>query len=265
MIKHLLFLFAAISFFATSCEEKKPKPTVSPLVSVNMVEKKSRKCVSDSVCAEISLRYPILTGGDNTSAVNAINDSLQKMALAGILANPSLIIEQAFDSAQTNLFALLQEQVKQMPNWGTGFFKSVETKTLLNTSKFLSFEMNASGFEGGAHPYYFAALTSYDLNSGKSVGLTDVVRDTSALRPMLEKGFLEAKKQTPADDTLKLSDLLFPEIGRLPISTNFCLVPEGVRFLYNPYEVASWAVGPTDITLTWEQLGSLADRNKWLD
>jgi len=264
MIKHLFFLFAAVTFFP-GCEEKKPKPTPSPLVSVNMVEKKSRKCVSDSVCAEVSLRYPILTGGDNTSAVNAINDSLQKMALAGIVANPNLTIEQAFDSAQVNLFALLQEQMKQAPDWGAGFFKSLETKSLLNTPKFVSFGMNASGFEGGAHPYYFGALASYDLNTGKSVELIDAVRDTSALRPMLEKGFLDAKKQSPADDTLKLSDLLFPEIGRLPVSANFCLVPEGIRFFYNPYEVASWAVGPTEITLTWEQLGSLADRKKWLD
>lgn len=264
MIKHLLYLFAALTFFL-GCEENKPKPTTSPLVSVNMVEKKSRKCVNDSVCAEISLRYPILTGGENSAAVNTINDSLQKMALAGILGNPKLTIEQAFDSVQISLFALLQEQLKQMPDWGAGFFKAVETKTLLNSPKFVSFEMNANGFEGGAHPYYFAVLAIYDLNTGKSVELTDVVRDTSALRPMLERGFVDAKKQSPADDTLTLSDLLFPDIGRLPVSTNICIVPEGIRFFYNPYEIASWAVGPTDITLTWEQLGTLADRKKWLE
>jgi hypothetical protein len=43
----------------------------------------------------------------------------------------------------------------------------------------------------------------------------------------------------------------------------YCLVSEGVRFIYNPYEVAPYAVGQTDILLTWEQLGKLADKSKW--
>jgi hypothetical protein len=45
----------------------------------------------------------------------------------------------------------------------------------------------------------------------------------------------------------------------------WCVVPEGVRFIYNPYEIAAYALGQTDITLTWAQLGSLADQKKWLE
>jgi len=29
--------------------------------------------------------------------------------------------------------------------------------------------------------------------------------------------------------------------------------------------VAPYAVGPSDILLTWEQLGTLADKHKWVD
>jgi len=43
----------------------------------------------------------------------------------------------------------------------------------------------------------------------------------------------------------------------------FCVLPEGVRFIYNPYEVAAYAFGQTDILLTWAQLGTLADKSKW--
>lgn len=262
------FIFPCVcllaTFVFTACEEKKPVRQVSPFVTVNMIDKNSRKCILDSVCAEVKLQYPILTGGDITSAVNAINDSLRLMALAGLEADPAWSAEQAFDSVQTGLYALLREHLIMAPEWTGGFFKEVKTNTLLNTSKLVSFEMSASGYTGGAHPSYSAVLSTYDLSTGKSVGLSNVVNDTTALRPMLEKGFLAAKKENPSD-TIKLSDLLFPEIKQLPVSANFCIVPEGVRFLYNPYEVAPWAVGPTDITLTWEQLGRLADRKKWLE
>lgn len=263
MKKRLLILLVAVTFW-TCGEEKKPKPAVSPLVNVNMIEKKARKCVRDSVCAEIRLQYPILTGGDVTAAVNAINDSLRILALTGLEINPAWSAEQAFDSVQTGMYAMLREHLSMAPEWTGGFFKEVTTTTLLNTPKFISFEMNASGYMGGAHPSYNAVLSTYDLNTGRSVELTNIVSDTAALRPMLEKGFLDAKKEG-ASDTTKLSDLLFPEFNRLPVSANVCIIPEGVRFLYNPYEVAAWAVGATEITLTWEQLGRLADRKKWLE
>lgn len=254
-------LLAAIVISA--CEEKKPVRQVSPFATVNMIDKNSRKCILDSVCAEVRLQYPILTGGDITSAVNAINDSLRLMALAGLETDPAWSAEQAFDSAQTRLYALLREHLIMVPEWTGGFFKEVKTNTLLNTAKLVSFEMSASGYTGGAHPSYSAVLATYDLATGKSIELAHVVSDTAALRPMLEKGFLAAKKEG-SSDTTKLFDLLFPEIKQLPVSTNISIVPEGVRFLYNPYEVAPWAVGATEITLTWEQLGRLADRKKWL-
>ena len=263
MIKQLLFVLSVFVFFACD-EEKKPTPTASPFVKVNMIEKKSRKCVRDTVCAEINLNYPILTGGDNTAAVNAINDSLHQLALTGLQTNPKLSVEPAFDSVQNGLLMMLQQQVKLSPKWGANFFKTLETRTLLNTPKNVSFKITATGFTGGAHPYYQATFVTYDLNTGKSVKLTDVVRDTSALRPMLEKGFLDAKKESPSD-TLKLSDLLLPGITRLPVSTNVCVVPEGLLFCYNPYEVSAWAVGPTEITISWDQLASLADRKRWLE
>lgn len=263
MIKRLFFPFLALAFLA--CEEEKPKRIVSPFVTLNNFEKKSRECLRDTICAEVHLQYPILTGGDNAAAINAINDSLRILALTGLLTDPARPVDQAFDSVGLELYDELRKTLKESPDWiGASYFKEVTTQSLLNTPKFLSFSLQASGYIGGAHPYYTSVLATYDLTTGKAVNLSDIVRDTAALRPMLESGFLAAKKSGPADTT-RLSDLLFPEITRLPVSDNVCIVPDGLRFLYNPYEVAPWAVGATEILLSWQQLGSLADRKKWVD
>lgn len=262
MKKQTIYLFLALVFFA--CEEKKAIPKPSPLVTVNLTEKKVRKCLRDSACIEIWLHYPILTGGDNSAAVNAINDSLCRKALSGLESDPVLTVEQAFDSVRTELYALVQEQVRKNPRWAGLFFRELKTKAILNTPRYISFEMAAGGFTGGAHPYANIALSSYDLATGKSVGLTQVVSDTSALQPMLERYFLSAKK-AGLSDSITLADLLLPGITRLPVSANVCIIPEGLRFVYNPDKVSPWAVGATDLLLTWEQLGRLADRKKWLD
>ena len=45
---------------------------------------------------------------------------------------------------------------------------------------------------------------------------------------------------------------------------NVGVVAEGIRFFYNAYEVAPYAVGAGDVLLTWDQLGALADKGKWI-
>lgn len=265
MFKHtftvLALTLAITTFFA--CKQDKPAASAAA-VTINEAKLKAQDCVHDSVCASVSLVLPQLAGGANAAAITAINDSLRSLALSGLEVNPQLSLEQGFDTAATNLFNDLKEHIKMSPDWPGSYTREVTGKAAWQSPKYASFEMTTYGFTGGAHGSFAAVLGTYDLATGKSVNLTDVVRDTAALVPMLEKAFVEAKKEGP-DDTVKLADLLFPEFKQLPVSTNFCLVQSGVRFFYNPYEVAAWAIGSTDITLTWEQLGALADKKKWAE
>ncbi len=265
MFKHYTLLaalmLATAAFFA--CKQDKPAASTTP-ITITEAKLKAKDCVRDSTCAEISLVLPQLSGGANPAAIAAINDSLRAQAAAALEANPKLPLEQAFDSSMLDLFNGLKEQLKMAPDWPGSYSREVTGYALWQSPRYASFRTEMYSFTGGAHGSYAGVLSTYDLSTGKSVPLTDVVRDTAALVPMLEKGFVEAKKEG-VTDTLKLSDLLFEEFKKLPVSTNFCVVKEGVRFFYNPYEVASWAMGSTEITLTWEQLGALADRKKWAE
>ncbi len=260
MFKHYTLLaalmLATTAFFA--CKQDKPAASTTP-VTITEAKLKAKDCVRDSTCAELSLVLPQLSGGANPAAIAAVNDSLRALALAGLETNPKLSLEQGFDTAATNLFNDLKEHLKMSPDWPGSYTREVTGKALWQSPRYASFQTEMYAFTGGAHGSYASVLSTYDLSTGKSVPLTEVVRDTAALVPMLEKGFVEAKKEG-ATDTLKLSDLLFEEFKHLPVSTNFCVVKEGVRFFYNPYEVAAWAVGSTEITLSWEQLGALAKR-----
>jgi Protein of unknown function (DUF3298) len=100
---------------------------------------------------------------------------------------------------------------------------------------------------------------TYDLATGKRVGITEFVTDTTAVVKMLEQAF---RKDKQVGEKENIADhLLIPQM-MLPINAG--LVQEGIRFYYNPYEIAAYALGPTDVILTWEQLGALADRKKWI-
>ena len=60
------------------------------------------------------------------------------------------------------------------------------------------------------------------------------------------------------------ADLLFPDL-KFDLPQNIAVVKEGIRFLYNPYEMTAYALGEFDLLLTWEQLGGLIKKENWLD
>ncbi|HMX40378.1 MAG TPA: DUF3298 domain-containing protein, partial [Saprospiraceae bacterium] len=246
-----------------SCQQDKPAPpSATPPLSVSEAKLKTQDCVHDSVCAEVSLVFVQLAGGPNAAATAAINDSLRSLAMSALEVEPKLALEAGFDTSAKRLFADLKEHVLIAPDWSGSYERNISVKSVWSNPRFASFEAAMYSFTGGAHGNHANELRTYDLSTGKSVPLSDVVRDTAALVPMLEKAFVESKQQDE-QASLTLAELLYEGTKHLPVSTNFCLTEQGLRFFYNPYEVAPWVVGDTDITLTWEQLGALADRGKW--
>jgi hypothetical protein len=243
-----------------ACKNEAPSPSTPLLYQTNRIN--LQDCVKDSTCAELKVMYVQFTGGTNPVAISAINDSIRLAALDCVGADPKIPVPATFDSAVATLKALMMSDNPDRS--GMGYYREFDSKLRLQNAVLVSVEMNMSDYMGGAHGGAASVFSSYDLNTGKSIPLTAVVSDTNALRPMLDKGFVGAKKEGAEDPNLQLTDLLYPGLTTLPISTNFCILNEGLAFMYQPYEVAPWAVGATEIILTWEQLGALVDKRKWL-
>ena len=228
-------------------------------VKVKMQHYKAKKCVNPNSCVELSLSWPLLSGG-NAQALSAINDSIRKVVYAAAEADPALPLPRALDTATDSALAMLKEQVAGMDGYDMGYFYELESKVLLNNGRFLSVSMSNFSFAGGAHPNTYARMATYDLKTGRTIPLTEMISDTLALRDLLEKEFIKEKSE-PGQPAPALTDILFDE--HLAMPENYAVVREGVYFMYNPYEVAAYVFGPTHITLTWAQLGKLADRKKW--
>ena len=228
----------------------------------------ARRCVADSSCVEVTLAIPrlsLLSAGHVTDStalvavVESLGDSLQ--LLAGLQSGQRL--QQRADSLAIQLERALRQRRRAVPQWNGGFSRDIRVRVVWQSPVVLTVEVVESAFTGGAHGDYEASLRSYDLRTGHRIPITAVIPDTAAIVPLLERGFVRAKTDSGASPP-PLSTLLFPEITRLPVSMHFGVVADGVQFLYNPYDVASWAVGRTDVLLTWDQLSGKADRTRWI-
>ncbi len=231
-----------------------------------------KRCVRDSLCAEVNAVYPVVSSSDATLA-QRLTDTLQTivgetMDLGDSASDiaPGTPFRQRLEALGPKLLANLDADFGQ-DTAITEMFYSVDTKSevLLNAPRYLSIDVSTYQFMGGAHGLGTITLYTVHKASGRRIEyLTEVIADTTALRPLVEQAFLEANRAKDLGEEVTMENLLLEPDMPLPLPLNFCIVPEGVRMVYNPYEVTAYALGPTDFILTWEKLGKLANRDKWL-
>lgn len=261
----VLPLFAIVFLSLFACKSKgSQEATTSGAVEILKHEMRNfvkRYCVNDEQCADFNIFYLNVSGSDAVLA-EAVNKAVQSRTIAGLDGNKNLPIEVALDSAGIIFIEQFVQLKRDIPEQTQGQTIQLTSNVPLNNPKVMTVRLDFFFSTGGAHPNTASALMSFDLqNGGRELTAGDLLKDTSAVLPLLEKAYKQAKQLKETDD---IGQLLLTENKKLPLPVNVGVVTEGILFAYNDYEVAPHAVGPADIVLTWEQLGPLADKSKWV-
>jgi hypothetical protein len=107
-------------------------------------------------------------------------------------------------------------------------------------------------FTGGAHGYSYRVMYNFALVDGKPrrMFLKDFFKDGTDYRKQVEKTLMDKLHHDERAEFIR-------EVAQLsPAQLNrFTIEPDGLRFWFNPYEVASYARGPVDIKLKFADLG----------
>ena len=265
MTKLLLPALAAIcTIVLLFCKSKDSNPQSSAQMKFESSQYLKRHCVDEAkgLCATFDISYPVFSGGDAATAA-ALNKSVQNYLLSAVGGNAQSSFALALDSAGLQFMQMYTGDLQDIPEITTGYATEIKDTVPFLNSKVATIQMDGYSFTGGAHPNPFGLLVSYDLTKGaKPLEINDLVSDTNAVRPALEKAYkiLKGLKETDA-----LGDLVYPEIKQMPMPANVGVAAEGIRFYYNVYEIAPYAIGDGDVLLTWEQLGGLADRKRWVE
>ncbi len=258
----VLTAFCVLVFL--SCKPQTPAPEKPVPLKAENRQVSQKHCIGNDSeqCATFTISYPVFSGGDSTVA-KALNKSVEGYLLSVLGGNGDVPFTQALDSAGIVFIQSYKSDQAENPGRPGGYTTEITNKIPLLNPKVVTIEMDGYSFMGGAHPNPFALLVSYELAKGaKPLAVTDLVSDTNAVRPILEKAYKLTKGLKETDP---LNDVVYSETKQLPMPANVGVTAEGIRFYYNAYEVAPYAVGVGDVLLTWEQLGTLADKAKWIN
>jgi hypothetical protein len=128
-------------------------------------------------------------------------------------------------------------------------------------SKVVSISQGVYTYTGGAHPSTTNALHTFDILTGKTIELKDVVTDEKALIKIIES-HLRKEREIPTNQTLRDAGFLYDDMLELPLPIDYAVTPNGIRFIYNAYDIAAYAMGPTDMEISFAELDKVLNLNK---
>lgn len=136
-----------------------------------------------------------------------------------------------------------------------------ECTLLRDTAGVISVRFEETSFLGGAHGFRVVRLASFDASSGSRLTYGDFFRPgcDSVFGRIAEREFRNARS---IPDSQSFSDAGFwIEEGRFEPSKNVAVGKAGLILYYNPYEVAPYAMGPTEVAIPFVMLKDIVRRD----
>ncbi len=217
-----------------------------------LIPKTSQKDIADFLIPQI-LKIP-----ESVSITD--DDGDKQLRKTPVFKDAATLMQAHRDS----FFALYRDVFKdEKPSatneyFAMNFASLTSTDVVYNEKNILSLAVSNYDFEGGAHGSHGTSLVSYNLTEKKVITLNDIF--ASDYKPILNKALetsLRKKfKLAPKDS---LSNILFD--NKIEATDNFCITQKGILFMYNPYEIASYAAGEIDLYIPFAEIKQVLNPN----
>lgn len=207
-------------------------------------------------CTHIRLVYPKITRA-------AAKAALQQGINAGLLRP---VFEQGADAAAANspealmaqFFALYETTLNDDPASALfGWAVERTIRVVYNTPRVFVIETSDYSFTGGAHPNSMSLYANFDPRQGRKLALDDLFQPgyRERLIRIAEQEFRRARQMGPGD-TFESAGFWFDN-NQFRLPDNFFISERGLSFFYNPYEIAPYAMGSVEFTLSRAALQSI--------
>ncbi len=229
--------------------------------SFDMDEAKAEKIVSisdeeNAPKCSISLQVKYVKGDDERA--RNINNAIQQR----LFMFDSLKMQQAVDSFahfytseyKKNMAPLYREdRGDELKRAWYEYTYEVTTDTREGKDDCLVYIIDLDMYEGGAHGIRQQLVMNFDAKTGRQITYDDLFAQGYSYR-LREMLLDELKRQTETNslDELHAKDYLLTMDIYAP--QNFILGDDEITFIYNPYEIAPYAKGNTELTLSYGKL-----------
>lgn len=236
MLKKSVLLLALI-LSVLSCKDE-----VKPLVFKTTE-------IDGEFASDIEVSYTFFSQG---AAGNAINQTIAETIKDEIGQEESESITTAIEAFDAEYKAFKNDFPDSAQQWAL----SIETEVLYQSDDIISLALNIYQDTGGAHGNDRISLLNFDPKTGELLKYEDVFKDLKALKERVKSEFYNTVTEDDLDEN---HDYFFGKDFQLP--ENFGFSEDGIVFLYNTYEVASYNRGFVEFVVDFEDLENYLIKN----
>lgn len=229
--------------------------------SIDIAEAKAQKVASvidesNAPQCQVSLQVKYLKGDDERA--RNINHAIEQR----LFMFDSLAMQQAVDSFanfytkeyQKNMAPLYREDRTDEAKRAWYQYKYViETDTRRGKDDCLVYIIDLNMYEGGAHGIRQQLVMNFDEKTGKQITYDDLFVQGYSYR-LRELLLEELRKQTDTNTLDELHEKGYLLTMDIYAPQNFILGDDEITFIYNPYEIAPYDKGNTELTLSYKIL-----------
>ena len=188
--------------------------------------------------------------------MNFKGDSLEKSYANVSVENLRNAIRDTFFASYSDMLAQEKpDSTVEVPTM-LNYAESTSLHILFNEKGLLSVGYGTYSYTGGAHGNHATSLATYDLRQKKALTLNDVF--LPKYEKTINKALVNAvRRQFDLKATEPLSNKLFE--NSVESTSNFCITPKGILFLYNPYEIAAYAYGEIELFIPFSEIKSVVN------
>lgn len=270
-MKFLLILIT-VSVIFVSCGQKKndssapdtkQSVTENKTAEVNPVKfsdksflKSYNNCQPVDTCTYFKVDYIEAVSGANKDKVNKFITNIINSSLTfgdTVITNMQI----AADSFMAQYVSMRREFPGSPQYW----YLELSISANLDHPKILNIASGNSSYMGGAHPNSYLEYYNISKETGDTLSLGNLFAAgfEKKLNELIDAKFRK-NNNIAAGESLADKGGLFE--NKISYNYNWIISKDGsITFYYNPYEIASYAQGPIEITLSKEEIAPLLSEN----
>ena len=267
----ILMLALIVSCNKTETPQKLAEPRTAHETDTLVYQEKtiSRQygnCENGEGCVSVVFTYPEIISTRRSPGLDSIRQVIQKQIFRpafGISAQQKTDTPQSVDEVAKSLYSEMSALQQTAKSYVSTWEIERKVRVLTNRPPLLTLEVSEVAYTGGAHPNHFTNYINFDLRTGKRITLKDLFRPEALpkLEKLAEKRFRETRKFSEKKSWSELG--FFFDDGKFHLNNNFKIEPDGITFLFNPYEIAPYAFGSIELKIPLSDMRNLLQTTEY--
>lgn len=240
------FLFPVLCLtFLSACEQASELSLIPTLLEQSELD----LCATEN-CPKITINYLQAVGSQKSA--EKINLIIDQFIISALYLGEDPEPKASSKEEAMKDFIDAYFTAKAEFDFSTPYEAALDVDEIFQNEQFLSLDLKSYLYTGGAHGNGSVHFKNFDKKTGAEISMETLFLDLTTFTAFAEEKF-RAVYQIPRNGSINATGFWFEgDTFYLPPSIGFS--EKGAVMLYNSYDIASYADGPIELTLSWEEI-----------